>query len=76
MRARGTKSPPMSRSLEDAYTGPVANSVACRVNETPAHQWPIDVRVLVEVEKMLGPEYVAVRADHLPKLYAEAKGGR
>jgi len=31
------------------------------------------MRVLVEVEKELGPEYVAVRADHLSALYNEAK---
>jgi hypothetical protein len=31
------------------------------------------MHVLVEVEKELGPDYVAVRADHLPTLYNEAK---
>jgi hypothetical protein len=35
--------------------------------------WFVDMRVLVEVEKVLGPDYVAVRADHLPALYREAK---
>ena len=35
--------------------------------------WFVDMRVLVEVEKELGPDYVAVRADHLPTLYNEAK---
>ena len=35
--------------------------------------WLVDMRVLVEVEKALGPDYVAVRADHLPALYKEAK---
>jgi hypothetical protein len=38
--------------------------------------WFVDMRVLVEVEKALGPDYVAVRADHLPALYLEAKKGR
>jgi len=38
--------------------------------------WFLDMRVLVEVEKALGPEYVAVRADHLPALSAEAKKRR
>jgi hypothetical protein len=35
--------------------------------------WFVDMRVLVEVEKALGPDYVAVRADHLPALHREAK---
>jgi hypothetical protein len=35
--------------------------------------WLVDMRVLEEVEKALGPDYVAVRADHLPVLYREAK---
>ncbi len=35
--------------------------------------WFVDMRVLVEVEQALGPDYVAVRADHLPTLYMEAK---
>ncbi len=35
--------------------------------------WCIDMRVLVEVEKELGPEYVVVRADHLPRLYLSAR---
>ena len=34
--------------------------------------WFVDMRVLVEVEKALGPDYVAVRPDHLPALYKEA----
>jgi hypothetical protein len=38
--------------------------------------WFVDMRVLVEVEKNLGPDYVAVRADHLPTLYREAKKQR
>jgi hypothetical protein len=38
--------------------------------------WFVDMRVLVEVEKALGPDYIAVRADHLPVLYAEAKKRR
>jgi hypothetical protein len=33
--------------------------------------WFVDMRVLVEVEKALGPEYVAVRPDHLPALFLE-----
>jgi len=33
--------------------------------------WLTDRRVLVEVEKVLGPDYVAVRPDHLPLLYKE-----
>jgi hypothetical protein len=35
--------------------------------------WFVDMRVLVEVEKLLGPDYLAVRADHLPELYAQWK---
>lgn len=35
--------------------------------------WYLDSRVLVEVEKALGPDYIAVRADQLPALYREAK---
>ena len=35
--------------------------------------WYVDARVLVEVEKELGPDYVAVRADHLPALFKQAK---
>lgn len=35
--------------------------------------WLVDMRVLVEVEKELGPDYVAVRPDHLPALYGQAK---
>lgn len=38
--------------------------------------WFVDMRVLEEVEKALGPDYVAVRADHLPALYQEAKKRR
>jgi hypothetical protein len=38
--------------------------------------WFVDMSVLVEVEKALGPGYVAVRADHLPALYMEAKKQR
>jgi hypothetical protein len=34
------------------------------------------MRVLLEVEKVLGPDYVAVRADHLPALYMESKKAR
>jgi hypothetical protein len=35
--------------------------------------WFVDMRVLVEVEKALSPDYVAVRADHLPALYKESR---
>ena len=35
--------------------------------------WFVDMRVLPEVETALGPDYVAVRADQLPALYAQAK---
>ncbi len=38
--------------------------------------WFVDMRVLVEAEKALGPDYVAVRPDHLPALYLEAKKRR
>lgn len=38
--------------------------------------WFVDMRVLVEVEKALGPDYVAVRADQLPALYAQARKPR
>ena len=38
--------------------------------------WLVNMCVLVEVEKALGPDYVAVRADHLPALYMEAKKQR
>lgn len=38
--------------------------------------WFVDMRVLLEVEKVLGPDYVAVRADHLPALYMESKKAR
>ncbi len=38
--------------------------------------WLVDMRVLVEVEEALGPDYVAVRADHLPALYWQAKKRR
>jgi len=38
--------------------------------------WFVDMQVLVEVEKALGADYVAVRADHLPALYSEAKKRR
>ena len=38
--------------------------------------WLVDMRVLVEVERALGPDYVGVRADHLPALYWEAKKRR
>jgi len=38
--------------------------------------WFVDMRVLVEVEKALGPDYAAVRADHLAALYREAKKRR
>ena len=37
--------------------------------------WLVDMRVLVEVEKELGPDYVAVRADHLPALFSRARHG-
>jgi hypothetical protein len=35
--------------------------------------WFTDMRVLAEVEKALGPDYVAVRADHLPVLMRQAR---
>lgn len=35
--------------------------------------WLVNMDVLVEVEKVLGPDYIAVRADHLPDLYMAAK---
>lgn len=35
--------------------------------------WMVDMRALVEIEKTLGPDYVAVRADQLPVLYKEAQ---
>ena len=35
--------------------------------------WLVNMRLLVEVEKALGPDYIAVRADLLPALYMEAK---
>ena len=35
--------------------------------------WLVDMRALVEIEKALGPDYVAVRADQLPALYMEAR---
>ena len=38
--------------------------------------WMVDIRVLVEIEKTLGPDYVAVRPDQLPALYAEARRRR
>ena len=38
--------------------------------------WFVDIRVLEEVQKELGPDFVAVRADHLPALYQEAKKRR
>lgn len=38
--------------------------------------WMVDMRALVEIEKALGPDYVAVRADQLPALYREAKQRR
>jgi hypothetical protein len=38
--------------------------------------WLVDMSVLVEIEKALGPDYVAVRPDHLPALYMEAKKRR
>jgi hypothetical protein len=38
--------------------------------------WMVDLRVLVEIEKALGPDYVAVRADHLPALYMESRKAR
>ena len=37
------------------------------------NNWMIDMRALVEIERLLGPDYVAVRADQLPALYREAK---
>jgi hypothetical protein len=38
--------------------------------------WMVDTRVLVEIEKALGPDYVAVRPDQLPALYMKAKKRR
>jgi hypothetical protein len=38
--------------------------------------WMVDMSALVEIEKELGPDYVAVRADQLPALYMEAKKRR
>jgi hypothetical protein len=38
--------------------------------------WFVDMRLLVEVEKALGPDYLAVRADHLPELYKQSKQAR
>jgi hypothetical protein len=38
--------------------------------------WQVNMDVLVEVEKALGSDYIAVRADHLPALYMEAKNRR
>jgi GxGYxYP putative glycoside hydrolase C-terminal domain/GxGYxY sequence motif in domain of unknown function N-terminal len=35
--------------------------------------WMVDMRVLVEIEKALGPDYVAVRPDQLPVLYMKAQ---
>ena len=35
--------------------------------------WLVDMRALVEIEKALGSDYVAVRADQLPALYMEAR---
>ena len=35
--------------------------------------WFVDMHVLEEVQKELGPDFVAVRADHLPALYLEAR---
>ncbi len=35
--------------------------------------WMVDMSALPAIEKALGPDYVAVRADHLPALYIEAK---
>ena len=38
--------------------------------------WMVDMRVLVEIEKALGPDYVAVRPDHLAVLYKESRKRR
>ena len=38
--------------------------------------WMVDMRALVEIEKALGPDYVAVRADQLPALYRAARKQR
>ena len=38
--------------------------------------WLVDMRALVEIEKALGSDYVAVRADQLPALYMKAKKRR
>jgi len=38
--------------------------------------WLVDMRALVEIEKSLGPDYIAVRADQLPALYMKAKKRR
>jgi hypothetical protein len=35
--------------------------------------WMVDMHVLVEIERALGPDYVAVRPDHLAVLYHETK---
>jgi hypothetical protein len=35
--------------------------------------WMINMRALVEIERLLGPDYAAVRVDQLPALYWEAK---
>ena len=75
---------PIFRAVID---GPPVANIARRIREfagarRPAFvhasltNWFVDMRVLVEVEKALGPDYVAVRADHLPALYAQAKKRR
>jgi hypothetical protein len=38
--------------------------------------WMVDMSALVAIEKALGPDYAAVRADHLPVLYSEARKQR
>ncbi|MBM3494329.1 MAG: hypothetical protein FJX72_08420, partial [Armatimonadetes bacterium] len=38
--------------------------------------WMVDMRFMVDIEKALGPDYVAVRADHLPALYLDAQKRR
>ena len=38
--------------------------------------WLMNMAVLVEIEKELGRDYVAVRADHLPDLHMQAKKQR
>jgi hypothetical protein len=64
-----------------------AASVAQQIREfTPAKRpaflhislsnWLVDMRALVEIEKALGPDYVAVRADQLPTLYKQARKRR